>query len=47
MFSFNLAALGLHTSARVYLFSPQPQHVGSYFPKQGLNIHPLHWKVGS
>ena len=22
-------------------------HVGSYFPDQGLNLHPLHWKVDS
>ena len=24
-----------------------PQHVGSYFPDQGLNLCPLHWKVDS
>ena len=23
-----------------------PQHVGSYFPNQGSNPHPLHWKGG-
>ena len=23
-----------------------PQHVGSYFPNQGSNPHPLHWKCG-
>ena len=22
------------------------QHVGSYFPDQGLNLHPLQWKLG-
>ena len=24
-----------------------PRHVGSYFPNQGLNLHPLHWKLDS
>ena len=24
-----------------------PQHVGSYFPNQDSNLHPLHWKAGS
>ena len=24
-----------------------PRHVGSQFPDQGLNLHPLHWKVDS
>ena len=23
------------------------RHVGSYLPDQGLNLHPLHWKVKS
>ena len=22
------------------------QHVGSYFPEQGSNVHPLYWKLG-
>ena len=24
-----------------------PSHVASYFPNQGSNLHPLHWKVDS
>ena len=24
-----------------------PRHVGSWLPDQGLNFHPMHWKVKS
>ena len=28
----------------LFIFGNAPQHVGSQFPDQGLNLHPLHWK---
>ena len=39
-----LTALGLSSGAQAYL---PTRHVGSYFPSQGSNLHPLHWKVDS
>ena len=28
----------------LFIFGHAPQHVGSQFPDQGSNLHPLHWK---
>ena len=29
-----------------FFFGHATWHVGSSFPDQGLNLHPLHWKLG-
>ena len=40
-----VVACGLSSLWRLDLVAPR--HVGSQFPNQGLNSHPLHWKVDS
>ena len=47
-----LDVLGLHCSAQGLLWLQHaglaaPQHVGSQFPNQRLNLRPLHWKADS
>ena len=34
-------------SGSIHVSSEVPQHVGSQFPNQGLNLCPLHWKADS
>ena len=56
---FFFAALGLHCQRAGYQSQARglplvaegslvaPQHVGTWFPDQRLNLHRLHWKVDS